>query len=502
MIPTSDTLDEPALRRLLDAGRQLVGDLDLDGVLDRLLRAALEVTGARYAAVGILDQRREGLERFVTLGVEDAVRREIGDPPRGRGVLGVLISHPRPLRLDSLGADPRAHGFPPGHPVMETFLGVPVLVRDVAWGNLYLTDKGEPFTQADEDAVVALAAWAAVAIENARLFQEGERRREDLARAVRRLEATAAIALAVGGETDLRGVLDLIVRRGRALVDARGVAILLRGEHGLEVAAQEGVVPTADPLTSAGATLVPLVFRGRSLGMLAAFGSQDEEDEALLRAFAANAATAVATARTVEEKRLRGALQAAEAERARWARELHDQTLQGLGALRMMLVAARRSGNPQHVEIAVERLEEEIDGLRGLIRDLRPAALDELGLGPAIEGLAERAGRREGLDVSADVSLPGERLTAELETAVYRIVQEALTNAVRHSGATSVHIAVYADEDAVHAAVSDDGRGFDPGAPVDGFGLTGMHERVALLRGELEIASSETGTVVAAALPL
>ncbi len=501
MIPTSDMLDELALRRLLDAGRELVGDLDLDSVLDRLLHAALEVTGARYAAVGILDRRRERLEQFVTLGVEDSVRREIGEPPRGRGVLGVLIADPRPLRVDSLSADPRAHGFPPGHPQMETFLGVPVLIRDQAWGNLYLAEKGEPFTQADEDAVVVLAAWAAVAIENARLFHDSERRQEELARAVRRLEATSAIALAVGGETDLRGVLDLIVRRGRALVDARGVAILLREDAGMEVAAQEGVVPAANLLTSADATLVPLVFRGRSLGMLAAFGSQGEGDEALLRAFAASAATAVATARTVEEKRLRGALQAAEAERARWARELHDQTLQGLGALRMMLVAARRSGDPKHVGIAVQRLEEEIDGLRGLIRDLRPAALDELGLGAAIEGLAERAARREGLDVSADVTLP-ERLPSELETAVYRIVQEALTNAVRHSGATAVHIAVHTGEDAVHAAVSDDGRGFDPGAPVDGFGLTGMRERVALLRGELEIASSENGTVVAAALPL
>ena len=129
--------------------------------------------------------------------------------------------------------------------------------------------------------------------------------------------------------------------------------------------------------------------------MLATFGPHAGDDEPLLRAFAASAATAVANARTVEEQRLRGALQAAEAERARWARELHDETLQGLGALRMMLVAVRRSGDAERIDVAVERLEEEIDALRGLIRDLRPAALDELGLAAAIEGLAERTGRRE-----------------------------------------------------------------------------------------------------------
>jgi signal transduction histidine kinase len=501
VIPAPDTLDEQALRRLLDAGRALVGDLEIDGVLDRLLNVALEITGARYAALGILDARRERLERFVTLGIDERVRREIGESPRGRGVLGALIEDPRPLRLESVSEDPRAYGFPPGHPPMETFLGVPLLVRDEAWGNLYLTEKREPFTQADEDAVVVLAAWAAVAIENARLYCDSERHRTELAGIVRRLEAANAIALAVGGETDMHAVLELIVARGRALVDARGVAILLRDEDGWSLAAQAGAVPEGDLLTSGDGTLVPLVFRGRTLGMLAAFGEHDGGDEALLRAFAASAATAVATARTVEEQRLRGALAAAEAERARWARELHDETLQGLGALRLMLVAARRSGDAQHVSVAVERLEEEIDGLRGLIRDLRPAALDDLGLGPALEGLAERAGRRRDLDVIAEVKLP-DRLSSELETAAYRIVQEALTNAVRHSGATSVQISVDVRAGAVHAEVRDDGSGFDPGAPADGFGLTGMRERVALLRGELEIASSETGTVVAAALPL
>ena len=179
VIPAPDALDERTLRRLLDAGRALVGDLDRDTVLERLLETAAEVTGARYAALGILDASREGLERFVTRGAGEDVRAAIGAPPRGRGVLGALITDPRPLRLDSVRDDPRSFGFPPGHPPMETFLGVPILVGERAWGNLYLAEKAgrEAFTQGDEDAVVVLAAWAGVAIANARLFSDSERRR-------------------------------------------------------------------------------------------------------------------------------------------------------------------------------------------------------------------------------------------------------------------------------------------------------------------------------------
>src|SRR5215207_186169 len=136
-------LDEPRLRRLLDAGRGLISNLDV----------AREVTGARYAAVGVLDDRRQELERFVTAGVDPATHQAIGDLPRGRGILGLLIEDPKPLRLEHIGDHPRSYGFPAAHPEMETFLGVPVLIREEVWGNLYLTEKasGEPFTDADEE---------------------------------------------------------------------------------------------------------------------------------------------------------------------------------------------------------------------------------------------------------------------------------------------------------------------------------------------------------------
>ena len=528
-------LDLERLRRLIDAGRTLVSELDLDVLLEQLLEVAADVTGARYAALGILDEDRHELERFLTHGIDADTHRAIGDLPRGRGILGVLIDDPRPLRLASVGADPRSYGFPPGHPPMESFLGTPVLIRGEAWGNLYLTEKegGEEFTAADEEAAVVLAEWAGIAIGNARLYQASESRRDELERAVRRLEATTAIARAIGGETDLERVLELIVKRGRALVDAGGVVILLREEQGLVVAATAGEVPASVPgsrvdvgeaapddalrasldalgLEAGASLLVPLVFRGQSLGVLAAFdrrartGPFDAEEERLLTAFAASAATAVATAHSVEAERLRHSLAAAEAERARWARELHDETLQGLGGLRMLVSAARRRHDLEAMRAAMEQVVGQIDGeienLRALIRELRPAALDELGPVPAIEELAARMASRHGIDVTTAVTL-ADRRPPELETALYRIIQEALTNAVKHAGAARVAITVRESGGAVHVTVSDDGAGFDPNAPRAGFGLTGMRERVELLGGALEVESSAAGTRVAAALP-
>jgi signal transduction histidine kinase len=491
-----------------------------------VLEIARDVTGARYAALGVLDEERGSLERFLTVGIDEATHRMIGDLPHGRGILGVLIDEPHPLRLDSVGNDPRSYGFPPGHPRMETFLGVPVLIRGEAWGNLYLTDRegGEPFTDADEETATILAEWAGIAIENARLYEGVARRREELERAVRRLEATTTIARAVGGETDLSRVLELIVKRGRALVDAQGVLILLREGPGLVVAATAGEVPpgvAGSRLETPGASIdalgldpastltVPLVFRGQSLGLLAALGRRDggalgSEDERLLSGFAASAATAVATARTVEEQRLRDAIQGAEEERRRWARELHDETLQGLAALRLVLSSGRRGDDPERmraaVDEAVSQLEEQIDALRSLIRELRPAALDELGPAAAIEDLAGRTSARHGLEVVTDLRLE-HRHAPEIEVTLYRILQEALTNVVKHSDAERVEVSVADEDGTVRIRVGDDGRGFDPDATTSGFGLTGMRERVALVGGQLDVAASAAGTVVTAVLP-
>ena len=156
----------------------IVSELDPETVLRRVLDAARDLTGAKYAALGVLNEDKSGLERFLHSGIDEQTRREIGPLPRGRGVLGELIRNPRPLRLPDVGAYPRSYGFPPGHPAMRTFLGTPILVRGEAWGNLYLTEKegGAEFDVTDEQLVVVLAAWSGVAIENARLYEGLDRR--------------------------------------------------------------------------------------------------------------------------------------------------------------------------------------------------------------------------------------------------------------------------------------------------------------------------------------
>jgi signal transduction histidine kinase len=524
-------LSEATLRRLLDAGRALVRHLELEPILDELLGVAADVTGAQYVALGILNEERTGLSQFLTRGVDPETHRRIGDLPRGRGVLGVLIQDPQPLRLAEVGRHPESYGFPAGHPPMHTFLGVPLVIRTSVWGNLYLTEKagGVEFTLEDEEAVVVLAGWAAIAIENARLYESVQGQRDELRRAVGGLAATTAIAKAVGSETDLDRVLELIVKRGRALVDAHAVLLLLR-EDGAEsvIAASAGTVGGAEPgqhvdvepaalaarvgldtAVPGSVVLVDLEYRQETLGVLVALRDGtpfDEEEERLLSAFAASAATAVANARTVARDQLRKSLAAAEAERRRWARELHDETLQGLAGLQVLLSSALRRPESDALAGAVReatgQLETEIANLRTLITELRPAALDELGLAPALESLTSRLGAVEGLDVSLELDLGAERLPAELETTVYRVVQEALSNVAKHARAESVAVRVARANGAVDVQVSDDGRGFDPGAPADGFGLVGMRERTGLAGGELRLESSSAGTVVRARFPV
>ena len=547
--------DERLIRRLLDVGRALVSDLDTGAILDRVLEAARDVTGARYAALGVLDEERRELTQFLTLGIEAQTRRSIGEVPRGRGVLGVLIADPRPLRLSNVADHPRSFGFPDGHPQMRTFLGVPVMIRGEAWGNLYLTEKegGGEFTQADEEATVILAEWAGAAIHNARMYESSERRRGQLERAVRELEATRDIAVAVGGVTGLERVLELIAKRGRALIDARAVLIMLRDGEELVVAASAGYAANVDGrrLPISGSTsghvlesarperisdvasrlrigaadlgvpdartalLVPMLHRGGVVGVLTAFdrGEQGaaftEADEQLLQTFAASAANAAAIARSVEADRLRSSMAAADAERGRWARELHDETLQIFGGLRVLLSGSLRRADPTRYEAAmrdaIEGVEQGIEGLRAIIADLRPAALDEIGLKPAIEALLERRGHG-GLEIVPRLQLPDPRdgqqaLDPELETTIYRLVQEALTNTAKHADASTVNVEVIVSDELVSVEIGDNGGGFDVRVTTEGFGLAGMRERVNLAGGTLEIESSEQGTRLRSRLP-
>src|SRR5215204_7099829 len=234
-------MDSVRAGRLLDVGRSLIAELDPEAVLDQLLEVALELTGAQYAAIGVLDDSREQLERFITRGIDEATHRAIGDLPRGRGILGVLIHDPRPLRLSDVGTHPESYGFPLAHPPMHSFLGVPIVVHGEAWGNLYLTEKDSgDFTDDDEEAVTVLADWAAIAIANARLYRDVRQRRDELQRANRGLETTTEVGRALGGLTDVDRVLELVVKRSRALIDARAAQLALVDAGELVIAAVAG----------------------------------------------------------------------------------------------------------------------------------------------------------------------------------------------------------------------------------------------------------------------
>jgi signal transduction histidine kinase len=547
-----------ARRVLSEVVPEVFSVLDLDGLLERVLSAARELTGARYAALGVLDESKAELARFLTLGIDDAVRAEIGPLPRGHGVLGELIRNPTPLRLDDVGCHPRSYGFPSGHPPMHSLLGVPILVGGEVFGNLYLSEKAGGFDDDDEDAAVRLAELAGIAIDNARRFTGADERRGELEGTVAALQATTDIARALSGHTDLEAILELAAKRTRAVISARTLAIGLARADELAIAAAAGEdaaelvgrrMPLGDSvavtalrsgrpervggdlhrvrfaqdglgglaLQSQAALYVPLMLRGRALGALIALDRLTDgpgfspEDEMLLEACAVSVTTALAAAQSFSAERASARLAAAEDERRRWARELHDETLQSLAALKLGLEATRTAGRLEALGHAVDQvttqLDLDIDNLRALITDLRPAALDEIGEEAALSSLCERAQTRFGLEVSLRLELAYEQGRATtrhdpgLETAIYRIVQEALTNAHKHASPNRVTVDVLEDETTVNLRICDDGSGFDPSAQADGFGLTGIRERVELLAGTIDIKSASEGTIVTVTLP-
>jgi signal transduction histidine kinase len=535
------------LRALVETGIAINSELSLDAVLERITEAAARVTGAQYAALGVIDRAGTALERFITHGIDAAEHAAIGDLPRGRGILGVLIRDARPLRLHDIGEDSRSVGFPPSHPPMRSFLGVPILQRGVSYGNLYLTEKqdGGDFTDQDEEVVTLLAAQAAVAIENARLY-------ESATEWSRQLESLNEIGGAMVSELELPRLLDLVARRLRELIGARLVTIALPTGNELRIETADGegadafvglIFPRYDSKTGRvlerghservdslledpevhqdaarqmGARTglyVPLVLRDQAIGVLVAhdkLGSDQRFDSADLRLaeqFADRAAIAVDLSRRVARDALRRVVAGQEVERRRLARELHDETGQALTSILLGLRAVEDAGNPDGVQKSVSDVRklvvETLQDVRRLAVQLRPAALDDFGLAPALERLVQTYSETTGIPVEFEAGL-GERLPPEVETTLYRIVQEALTNIVKHAEARSVSVLLVRREGSVTAVIEDDGRGFDPESTrEDGLGLLGMRERVELHDGRLKIeASPGSGTTLVVEMPL
>jgi two-component system, NarL family, sensor histidine kinase DevS len=430
---------------------------------------------------------------------------------------------------------------------MRSFLGVPVLLRNVAYGNLYLTEKegGGDFTAEDEELVQLLAGQAAVAIENARLY-------ESATRWSRQLESLNEVASALVTETSLVPLLRLIASRLRVLVDARLVTIALPTADGsMVVAAADGEnaeealrLPEIaqrsktravferkqrervnsvleDPEIDQDAARrwrvssgmwVPLIVRDRAVGVIAVhdkLGADprfNDEDLRLAEGFAVRASAAVGLSERVQRDALRRVVEAQELERRRLARELHDETGQALTSILLGLKAVDEAKSDEQRDAAAAELRQlvvsTLQDVRRLAVELRPKALDDFGLLPAVERLAQTFTEQVGIATDVEASLGETRLPPEVETALYRLVQEALTNVVKHSRATHVSISLVRKARSVSVVVEDDGVGFTE-QPGEGLGLVGMRERVGLLDGRLEIESRpDQGTTIVAEVPV
>jgi signal transduction histidine kinase len=544
----SGALTERRLRTLIEAGIAVSSELSLDGVLQKIVDAAAELTGARYAALGVIDRSGNQLERFLTTGMDPATHAAIGDLPRGRGILGVLIGDASPLRLHDLNQDARSVGFPPNHPPMRSFLGVPILLRGVAYGNLYQTEKegGEDFTEEDEELTLLLAAQAAVSIENARLY-------ESATRWLRQLESLNEVADALVSEMDLPRLLNLIAGRLRDLLDARLVTIMLPdSEEAVRIAAVDGegaedLGGLLLPLTGskAGAVLrrrrservdsvmedlevdqeaarrmgartglyVPLMVRDKAIGVIGAHDKLgpdprfSDDDLRLAETFGARAAVAVDLSQRVASDALRRVVEAQELERRRLARELHDETGQALTSILLGLRSVEEAAGSEEAAQAAGSLRElvvaTLQDVRRLAIELRPKALDDFGLVPALERLVQTYEGDTGISMDLEAQLGDKRLPPEIETMLYRTVQESVTNIVKHAQAQNASILLTRRGGGVAAVIEDDGRGFDPTDAVDGVGLLGMRERLALLGGRLQIESSPgAGTTLVIEVPV
>ncbi|GAB4071558.1 GAF domain-containing sensor histidine kinase [Angustibacter speluncae] len=484
---------------LLDAVVVVASDLDLASVLDRIVSTARLLVGARYGALGVVggDAR---LVEFRTQGVDDATRAAIGDLPSGRGVLGLLIEDPRPLRLREITDHPRAVGFPPHHPPMHGFLGVPIRTRDAVFGNLYLTGKeGEgpgphEFSQDDEDVVVALASAAGIAIENARLYARGRAREEWLRAAARCVPVLTAgtaqdpWAVVVEAASAASGA-DLVVLAGTDGDGAPPELVDLAARAATTRTPRSGAVgPWARTLA------LPLHATGRAHGVLVlAWGGPGEPpDLGSLGAFADQVSLAADLAAAQRDRERLAVLE----DRDRIARDLHDLVIQRLFAVGLSVQAVSRHDLPAGVG---ERLEAVVDDLDASIKDLRSA----------IFRLRERRGPatlRDDLDDEVTAAAGPLGFTPHLHTRgplgavppdvaadVVAVVREALSNAARHAAARSVTVEVSLVAGEVEVVVADDGTGLRPRDDGHRGGLANLRSRAGRRGGSCEAASTPGG---------
>jgi signal transduction histidine kinase len=520
------------LRGLLRATQTVTSGLSLPVVLRRIAEAARELAGARYAALGVLAPEG-GLAEFVHVGLDDELATQIGHLPEGKGLLGALIEDPRPIRLVRIVDDPRSCGFPPNHPPMTSFLGVPIRVRDEVFGNLYLAEsvRGE-FTADDEELIKALAATAATVIDNARLYEAARERGEWL-------QASAAIARRLlSADLDELDSLRLIAEHSRDVAHADLVTVVLPDDDGdlrVEVAVGAGAesvcglrmpregslsgrvfatgtalrmaahderadLQTAipDALDAGPVLVVPLVGSHSTHGVLSVVRRRcrtafTAEDLAMATGFANQASVALELARARSEQQRAALLD----ERERIAADLHDHVIQRLFASGLSLQALAATLGPGR---ATERVLATVADLDATISQIRTAifALQQAPQAPA-RGLRGRV-----LDVVTQVTPalgfePAVRFSGLLDTVstaltddLLAVLREALTNTARHAHATTVDVELTATRDRVTLGVRDNGTGIADTTRRSG--LANLRHRAELHGGDLTVDSSPDGT--------
>jgi len=514
---------------LLEAGLTLASELSLPIVLQRIVDLAAEVTDARYGALGVIGAGEE-LVDFITTGISAKQRRAIGDLPRGRGLLGLLIREPSIVRIRDIRSHAESVGFPPNHPPMHSFLGAPVRAMGTTYGNIYLADKrgAEEFSLEDEGSLRVLATQAGVAIANASLYQESMRRE-------RWLEALREITGDILGGADASSLLTSIAEHARDLAGAASATITTptSSPAQLEVSAAVGAyaedvrgqsVPAAksisgkviqpgkplhtddasthgrayQPIIRMGhvgpAIFVPLRVRGKATGTLMVANLEggrrfDEGTIRLVETFADQASVAIEYGRAQADLRRLGLME----ERERIAKELHDGIIQSLFAVGMNLQStALMSGSTEtssRVEGAVGELDRVIRDLRNYIFGLRPGILADRHLDQALQELGAEIQKRSPTQVEVEVDA---ELAAGVSSNAHQIVQltrEALSNVARHAQAGRALVRLARKGNNAVLVIEDDGVGFDVRRDSAGNGLRNMRERAAAMGGTLRVTS-------------
>ena len=514
------------LRGLLRANALVVGELSLPVVLRQIVEAARDLLGARYAALGVFGRDGE-LEHFVHAGMDDELVKKVGELPRGRGILGLLIREPVPIRLSDLNAHPASAGFPPGHPPMTGFLGVPVRIGEEVFGNLYLTERsqGGEFTAEDEHLAIALAVAAGAAIASARRFAESEQRRRWLdasseltplllsgqpgqpdmlitQRAAAAAEADfATLAAPYGADqvivTGATGVMAAnLMDRTAPLAESLAGQAILTGKPSLVTGARRKAATDAPGTDTGPLMIVPLAAGQQArgalmLGRLAGRPGFTETDLDMAASFAGHAVVALELARARADQIALAQME----DHDRIAGDLHDHVIQELFALGMTLQSHATRVDPataERINGYVDTLDEVITKIRTSIFGLRKPVRPPAGLpGRLLEIIEEHTPQ---LGFTAGISFAGRldlNINAALADDILAVTREALSNCARHAYATAINISLALQDELITMDITDNGRG--PGTPARCSGLTNMRRRAERNGGTFQLTAAGSG---------